>query len=183
MPIFPDFLLKEMCMDTENKTSGRRKFLNGDGGKRLMFIAEFMNRTGNTTTTIAQQMGYKSRQTVFYWLDKDDMKMSKCYELFDACGYKITFSMIAKSEVKIDCTADVVMMTEDKPKPGDKRLSFLARAISKSGMTQEAVAKAVGLRRTAIQHWLNEVDDCLVSQVYDTAEVLGMKVKISIEPK
>jgi DNA-binding XRE family transcriptional regulator len=50
-------------------------------------------------------------------------------------------------------------------------------------MTQEAVAKAVGLRRTAIQHWLNEVDDCLVSQVYDTAEVLGMKVKINIEPK
>ena len=177
------FAKRNVCMDTENKTSGRRKFLNGDGGKRLMFIAEFMNRTGNTTTTIAQQMGYKSRQTVFYWLDKDDMKMSKCYELFDACGYKITFSMIAKSEVKIDCTADVVMMTEDKSKPGDKRLSFLARAISKSGMTQEAVAKAVGLRRTAIQHWLNEVDDCLVSQVYETADVIGMKVKINIEPK
>ena len=60
-------------MNTENKTSGRRKFLNGDGGMRLRFIAEFMNRTGNTTTTIANLMGYKSRQTVFHWLDKDDM--------------------------------------------------------------------------------------------------------------
>ena len=177
------FAKRNVCMNTENKTSGRRKFLNGDGGKRLMFIAEFMNRTGNTTTTIAHLMGYKSRQTVFHWLDKDDMKMSKCYELFDACGYKITFSLIAKNEVKIDCTADVVMMTEDKPLPGDKRLSFMARAIARSGMTQETVAKSVGLRRTAIQHWLNEVDDCLVSQVYDTAEVLGMKVKINIEPK
>jgi DNA-binding XRE family transcriptional regulator len=170
-------------MNTENKTSGRRKFLNGDGGMRLRFIAEFMNRTGNTTTTIANLMGYKSRQTVFHWLDKDDMKMSKCYELFDACGYRITFSMTAKSDVKIECMADVVMMTEDRPLPGDRRLSFMARAIAKSGMTQEAVAKALGMRRTAIQHWLNEVDDCLVSQVYETAEVLGMKVKISIEPK
>ena len=78
--------------------------------------------------------------------------------------------------------AQVVMMTEDRPLPGDRRLSFMARAIAKSGMTQEAVAKALGMRRTAIQHWLNEVDDCLVSQVYETAEVLGMKVKISIEP-
>ena len=170
-------------MNTENKTSGRRKFLNGDGGMRLRFIAEFMNRTGNTTTTIANLMGYKSRQTVFHWLDKDDMKISKCYELFDACGYRITFSMTAKSDVKIECMADVVMMTEEKPLPGDRRLSFMARAISKSGMTQEAVAKALGMRRTAIQHWLNEVDDCLVSQVYETAEVLGMKVKINIEPK
>ena len=170
-------------MNTDKKTSGRRKFLNGDGGRRLKFVAEFMNRTGNTTTTIAQQMGYKSRQTVFHWLDKDDMKMSKCYELFDACGYRCTFSLVRKEESRIDCTADVVMMTEDKPLPGDGRLTVLARAIAKSGMTQEAVAKAVGLRRTAIQHWLNEVDDCLVSQVYETAEAIGMKVKISIEPK
>ena len=79
--------------------------------------------------------------------------------------------------------ADVTMTTEDRSLPGDRRLSFLASAIAKSGMTQEAVAKAVGLRRTAIQHWLNEVDDCLVSQVYETAEVIGMKVKINIEPK
>lgn len=150
---------------------------------RLRFIAEFMNRTGNTTTTIAQQMGYKSRQTVFYWLDKDDMKMSKCYELFDACGYKISFTMIPKNEVKIDCTAEVIMMTADRSLPGDRRLSFMARAISQSGMTQEAVAKAIGMRRTAIQHWLNEVDDCLVSQVYETADAIGMKVKINIEPK
>ena len=170
-------------MNTENKTSRRRKFLNGDGGMRLRFIAEFMNRTGNTTTTIANLMGYKSRQTVFHWLDKDDMKISKCYELFDACGYRITFSMTAKSDVKIECMADVVMMTEDRPLSGDRRLSFMARAIAKSGMTQEAVAKALGMRRTAIQHWLNEVDDCLVSQVYETAEVLGMKVKINVEPK
>lgn len=170
-------------MNTENKTSGRRKFLNGEGGRRLKFIAEFMNRTGNTTTTIAQQMGYKSRQAVFYWLDKDDMKMSKCYELFDACGYKIVFSMTPKSDCKIDCTADVVMLTEDKPLPGDKRLSFMARSIAKSGMTQEQLATALGMRRTAIQHWLNEVDDCLVSQVYETADIIGMKVKISIQPK
>ena len=172
-----------MCMNTDSKTSGRRKFLNGDGGRRLRFVAEFMNRTGNTTTTIAQQMGYKSRQTVFHWLDMDDMKMSKCYELFEACGYRCTFSLVRKEEGRIDCEADVTMTTEDRSLPGDRRLSFLANAIAKSGMTQEAVAKAVGLRRTAIQHWLNEVDDCLVSQVYETAEVIGMKVKINIEPK
>jgi DNA-binding XRE family transcriptional regulator len=59
----------------------------------------------------------------------------------------------------------------------------MARAISKSGMTQEALANAIGMRRTAIQHWLNEVDDCLVSQVYETADAIGMKVKIKIEPK
>ena len=170
-------------MNTDNKKSGRRKFLNGEGGVRLRFVAEFMNRTGNTTTSIAELMGYKSRQTVFHWLDKDDMKMSKCYELFDACGYRCWFSMVPVEEVKIDCTADVSITIEDSPRPEDRRLSFLARAIEKSGMTQEAVARAIGMRRTAIQHWLNEVDDCMVSQVYETAEAIGMKVKINIQPK
>lgn len=172
-----------MRMNTEKKTSGRRKFLNGDGGMNLKFVTEFMNRTGHTTTSIAEKMGYKSRQTVFHWLDKDDMKISKCYELFEACGYTIRFSMVPKSEGVIDCTAVVNMVTEDAPRPGDRRLGFMSRAIAKTNMTHEELAKALGRRRTAIHHWLNEVDDCMISQVYETAEALGMKVTIDIQPK
>jgi hypothetical protein len=170
-------------MNTEKKSSGKRKFLNGEGGLRLKFITEFMNRTGHTTPSIAQAMGYKSRQTVFHWLDKDDMKMSKCYELFDACGYRIRFAMVPKTYNKIDCTAEVTMVTEDPVNDDDKRLAFMSRAIAKTDITQEALAQKLGRRRTAIHHWLNEVDDCMISQVYETAEALGMKVTIDIQPK
>ena len=170
-------------MNTEKKVLGRRKFLNGEGGLNLRFITEFMNRTGHTTTTVATAMGYKSRQTVFHWLDKDDIKMSKCYELFDACGYTIAFAMVPKSHGKIKCTADVKMVTEEQKGENDTRLGFMSRAIAKTDMTQEQLAQRLGRRRTAIHHWLNEVDDCMISQVYEMAEVLGMKVTIDIQPK
>ena len=56
--------------------------------QNLNFIGEFLEVNDLSTPMIAEKMGI-SRQSVYYWLKKDDMMISTIYALFDAYGMKI----------------------------------------------------------------------------------------------
>ena len=59
----------------------------------LKFLIDFMEETGLTTASVAELVGI-SRQAVYYWFKKDNVRISMIYKLFEACGYKIEFDLI-----------------------------------------------------------------------------------------
>ena len=52
----------------------------------LKFLTDFMEETGLTTAAVAELLGI-SRQAVYYWFKKDDVKISVIYKLFEVYGY------------------------------------------------------------------------------------------------
>lgn len=169
-------------MSTDKKASGRTNFLEGEGITNLRFLIEFMKRTGHTTETLSNAMGYKSRQAVYHWLRNDDVKIGNIITLFNSCGYDIRFSLIPKED-RIEGPAEVTMVTDQVQHDCDSRLAFLYNAVMRSPKSYEVIAKELGLKsRITVYHWLKEADNCKLSQIYKCADVLGLKLKIEIEP-
>lgn len=172
-------------MSAENKTAGRRNFLDGEGIVNLRFLIEFMKRTGHTTESLSNAMGYKSRQAVYHWLKNDDVKVGNIISLFNNLGYEIKFSLVPRED-KIEGPAEVTMITEEVLQDNgfDSRLAFLYNAVMRSPKTYDTLAKEMGLKsRITVYHWLKEADNCKLSQVYKCAEALELKLKIEIEPE
>ena len=172
-------------MNAEDKTTGRRNFLDGEGVVNLRFLIEFMKRTGHTTETLSSAMGYKSRQAVYHWLKNDDVKIGNVITLFNNLGYEIKFSLVPR-DGKIEGPAEVIMVTEEVQQESnfDSRLAFLYNAFMRSPKTYDTLAKEMGLKsRITVYHWLKEADNCKLSQVYKCAEALEQKLKIEIEPQ
>ena len=53
----------------------------------LKFLTDFMEETGLTTASVAELVGI-SRQAVYYWFKKDNVRISMIYKLFEAYGYR-----------------------------------------------------------------------------------------------
>ena len=59
----------------------------------LKFLTDFMEETGLTTASVAELVGI-SRQAVYYWFKKDNVRISMIYKLFEAYGYRIEFDLV-----------------------------------------------------------------------------------------
>ena len=59
----------------------------------LKFLTDFMEETGLTIANIAELVGL-SRQAVYYWFKKDEVRLSLIYKLFEAYNYNIEFDFI-----------------------------------------------------------------------------------------
>ena len=114
----------------------------------LKFLTDFMEETGLTTASVAELVGI-SRQAVYYWFKKDNVRISMIYKLFEAYGYKIEFDLIKERPTEGE-PARVEMEVERESKT-DKRLEFLASALKRYN-------------------------------IYQLAEVAGLKVSIKITP-
>lgn len=65
--------------------------------KNLKFLYDFAVEMNLTVGDLAARMGL-SRQSVYYWFKKDDVKISNIYRLFDVLGYEIRFSLTDMNE-------------------------------------------------------------------------------------
>lgn len=170
-------------MNTEKKSAGYKSILNGDGVVRLLFLVDFMKRTGHSVESLSAVMGYKSRQAVYHWFVNDDVKMERLYELFDKCGYDVTFSLVPK-EQKNAGPAEVTMDMEEEEQKFDTRLAFLYNAIRKARISYDKLAEKTGVKsRITVYHWLKGADNCKISQAYKIADALEMRMKIDIRKK
>lgn len=170
-------------MNTEKTESGYKSILKGDGIVRLHFLVDFMKMTGHSVESLSSTLGYKSRQAVYHWFVNDDVKMERLYELFDRCGYDITFSLVPK-KAKKSGPAELSIELEEDNAECDSRLSFLYNAIRKSRMTYDELAKKTGVKsRITVYHWLTAADNCKISQAYLIADALEMKMKIDIKKR
>ena len=144
----------------------------------LKFLTDFMEETGLTTAAIAEMVGI-SRQAVYYWFKKDDVKISMIYNLFEAYGYKIEFDLI-KERAADGEPARVEMAVERKQTTG-KRLEFLASALKRYNIYREDISPKMGIGNTTIYYWLSH-DDVFISYIYQLAEVAGLRLSIKITP-
>ena len=144
----------------------------------LKFLTDFMEETGLTTASVAELVGI-SRQAVYYWFKKDNVRLSMIYKLFEAYGYKIEFDLIKERPVEGE-TARVEMEVEREQKSG-KRLEFLASALKRYNIYREEISPKMGIGGTTIYYWLSH-DDVFISYIYQLAEVAGLKLTIKITP-
>lgn len=142
----------------------------------LKFLTDFMDEVGLSTTTAAKKVGL-SRQSVYYWLTKDDAKISSIYKFFDACGYNIYFDL---EKARTVGTADVSI--EVKRERGEKNLSFLDDGLNRYKVNRTELLKELQLSATTLCYWMN-ADDIFISYIYKIAEKCGLTVKITIRPK
>lgn len=141
--------------------------------KNLKFLGDFMSATGLTTTTAGEKIGL-SQVSIYYWLKKDDAHLSMVDKLIDACGYKLVIDFVPAEETYAQKTEIVIEV------PRDRRLSFLSEALSSAD--KETVARELGIGLSTIYYWFDH-DDIFVSYIYRIADIVGMKVKITIRPK
>ena len=131
-----------------------------------------MTTLGLTTTSAGEKIGL-TQVSIYYWLKKDDARLSMVNKLIDACGYKLIIELVEP----VVNPADTEIIIEA---PRDRLLSFLSEALS--DQDKEAVAKQLGLGQTTIYYWFSH-DDIFISYVYKIAEIIGKKVKITIRQK
>lgn len=152
----------------------------GNWGKvsNLRFLVDFMDEMGLTTTAVAEKVGL-SRQSVFYWLDKDEAKLSAIDNVFKAFGYKLTFDF---EKIRPEGTASITMnVRKEEDLSDDRLLSFLDNALNRYRIDRASVSEALGIGKTTIYYWLTH-DDIFVSYIFKIADAAGLKVKISINP-
>lgn len=121
----------------------------------LKFLTDFMEETGLTTASVAELLGI-SRQAVYYWFKKDDVKISVIYKLFEVYGYKIEFDLIKERNSEGE-PAKVEMQVQRKQKTG-KRLEFLASALKRYNIYREDISPKMGIGNTTIYYWLSHDD-------------------------
>jgi len=134
--------------------------------KNLKFLGDFMSALGLNTTTAGEKIGI-SQVSVYYWLKKDDAKLSTVEKLINACGYSLSIEFV-------DPEMEIIMEINRT-----KRLSFLSEALSVCD--KEMIAKELGMGLTGIYYWLSH-DDVNISYIYRIAELIGKKVKVTIRP-
>lgn len=143
----------------------------------LKFLADFMRAAGLSTTRVADQMEL-SRQSVYYWFAKDDMKISQVYRLFEKFGYKIAFSY-EKESAAIELPVVVKMTVKKQDEP--KKLSFVSEALDIYAISREELASKLQVGKSTISHWLS-CDDCFISYIYRIATAADLKLAITIQP-
>lgn len=141
--------------------------------KNLKFLGDFMTALGLTTTTAAEKIGL-TQVSVYYWLKKDDARLSAVDNLIDKCGFRLSIGLVPVDPEPQSNTEIILEL------PRMKRLSFLSDALSEQD--KQMVAEKLNIGFSTIYYWL-EHDDIFISYIYKIAEALDKKVKITIRPK
>ena len=144
---------------------------------RLRFLVDFMKAAGVSTGQAAELMGV-SRQAVWHWFAKDDMKVSQVYRLFELCGYVIHFEL-EKEAVESGLPVSVSMSVANPD--GVSRLAFLKSALDRHNVSRDSLAAKLNVGKATVYNWF-KADDCFISYVYDIAVAEGMRLAIRIEP-
>lgn len=169
-------------MPDKHKTKATSYFKDGRWNvSHLKFLVDFMDATGHTTVTLAEMMGL-TRQTVYHWLAKDDMKLSSVCRVFEVCGYRIRFDYedAAPAAPAADGIPAVVKMSIADPLP-QRRLAFLKSALHRSGISAVSLAAGLGVSRSTVSRWF-ATDDCMVSALFRISSLAGLQLHIDIRP-
>lgn len=141
--------------------------------QNMKFVGEFMEVNGLSIAMIAEKLGI-SRQSVYYWLKKDDAMMSNIYAIFEIYGLKIRFELVEKGVRENPMKIPGVGLATKKP-----RIGFFESYIKKMGIKREQVADILGVKKCTVDHWF-QFDDCFFSYICKFAELKGLEVKYTV---
>lgn len=161
---------------TDSATRRPRAFEKGKYDLRnLKFLGEFMSKVGLNTTSAGEKIGI-SQVSVYYWLKKDDARLSAVVSLIEACGYNVFFDLVDPEVL----APENGIFIETKPRFPEKRLSFLYEALD--GVDKEDLAKRIQAGYSTLYYWFQH-DDLLVSCIFKIADAIGKKVRVCIRPR
>jgi hypothetical protein len=143
--------------------------------RNLKFLGEFMAATGLNTTSAGEKIGI-SQVSIYYWLKKDDARLSAVIRLIEACGYNIFFDIVDPEVL----SPENGIFIETKPRFPEKKLSFLYEALD--SVDKEELARKIQAGYSTLYYWFQH-DDLLVSCIFKIADAIGKKVRITIRPK
>lgn len=161
----------------ERRPSNRGRKGNWNNVNNLKFLVDFMDELGLTTTTVASKVGL-SRQSVFYWLEKDEAKLSSIDKVFKAFGYRLSFEY---EKIRAEGIASVTMNVRKDSSCDGRLLSFMDNALNRYHIDRTSLSEALGIGKTTIYYWLTR-DDIFVSYIFKVADAAGLRVKICIDP-
>ena len=141
--------------------------------QNLKFVGEFMEVNGLSTTSIAEKLGI-SRQSVYYWLKKDDAMMSNIYKIFEVYGLRIRFELKEEGVEESPMKIPGVGLATKKP-----RIGFFESYLKRMGIKREQVAEMFGVKKCTVDHWF-QFDDCFFSYICKFAQLKGLEVKYTV---
>ena len=141
--------------------------------QNLKFVGEFMEVNGLSTTMIAEKLGI-SRQSVYYWLKKDEAMMSNIYAIFETYGLNIRFDLVEEGVQESPMKIPGVGLATKKP-----RIGFFESYIKRMGIKREQVAEMFGVKKCTVDHWF-QFDDCFFSYICKFAQLKGLEVKYTV---
>lgn len=145
--------------------------------KNLKFLYDFAAEMNLTVGDLAARMGL-SRQSVYYWFKKDDVKISNIYRLFDVLGYEIRFSL---TDMKEEANPNVKVTSKLYSPETPKNLDFLTIALNQYRINKTDLCRDLNLGATTIYSWQVH-DDCFMSYIFRIAEMRGLRLNIDINP-
>ena len=144
---------------------------------RLQFLYDFMRLSGITILKVAELTGL-TRQSVYHWFDRDDMKLSQLHRVLELCGCRLTLSL----DMEIPQEKSFVVVNMSLPNPdSSRRLGFLKMAMDRYDISRDRLAGLLGVGTSTVSRWLTS-DDCFISYIFSSAELLGLKLTIDIVP-
>lgn len=147
--------------------------------KRLAFLNGLLANCKVTKYALAEMMGV-SKQNIFTYFKRDDMKLSYAMEIADRLGYTLSFTL---DSGELDKASNVMIeLGKLVGANGLNRLAFLNLALGMNGVSKSEVAEKLGLQYTGVQRWF-KVDDIAISYIFAIADAFGWKVKIRADLK
>lgn len=176
-------------MGAEQNTSNNEK----ENPKVMDFMKQWLRLNGISQAAAAKFSGY-SQNTISHWMKVDDAKLSSMEKLFEALGYKISFSIdepisddtqiirvpTEQNGTQVWMKSEPMPDSEKFPVPGValKRLYYIRIYLIRRGVTYKELARNMGLAPQSVQYWF-KADDIFISYIYKIAEALKTGVYIS----
>lgn len=147
----------------------------------LIFLTDFMARTGQTKADLARRVGV-SNAAVSDWFKRDDLRLTTALRILDSYSCVLKFRLHRKEEPAMMFFSLMNTINISELNVEHKRLTSLKQAIKASGWTMKKVAEELGIAPETLTYYWN-TDDCPISAFYKIAELIGYSVSYNIDSK
>lgn len=144
----------------------------------LVFLTDFMAKTGQTKADIARRVGV-SNAAVSDWFKRDDLRLSTALRILESYNCDIKFSLHKNEEPTLMFFGFMNTINISDLDFENKRLTSLKQAIKASGWTMKRIAEGLGVAPETLTYYWN-TDDCPISVFYKVAELINYTVSYSI---
>ncbi len=145
----------------------------------MSFLESLLVATGTSKTSLADLMGV-SKQNIFTYFRRDDMKLSYAQEISARLGYDLSFRFEKTEEgTGVNTFIEIESPTKEN---GLMRLAFLRIAMGQYGIDRNKLAEQLGISNTGVLRWF-KVDDIAISYLFKIADLYGLAVKVKATPK
>ncbi len=146
--------------------------------KRLGFLMELIESEKISRPELCRRLGI-TRQNLYAFFRRDDMKLSCLEEILAAMGYEVKVTLRQR---KAHASALIKAMEELIGPEKLKRLSFLEIAMKLYGISKKDLSEKLEITTVGINRWF-VADDIAISYLYDIAGLYDLELNFKTKKK